>query len=299
MTANTIERPHGDNDNNKETLATAAKQELIRNAPFPIKHLHQKALLRLLHAHQTGSSMTYSDLSLAIGVGEKTKSWQCEAWKHLNKNDYIVLVVDNCKTGKKKTYGLSPKGIELAQCFCSPEELAEYRTPLSNEELHNKIRKQLARDCKNGKHKHSGRKLFDVLLQAHQIQQPKDVGLTRLELAYLVGTTNPDSHGFFYGFKALQKLNLIQVNGQITRAELKRKSEKLQETSKENNKLDPSTADDDKGGAVTEPKTKKKKTCGRLPGGCQLFALSDRAFLSLPVEPQTDVKEKYSSVLVL
>ncbi len=278
--ASTIERPE-DGNNNKAT-----KPEWIQDLPFPIKSLHKKALLRLLQAHHAGSTMTYSDLSLAIGVGEKTKSWQCEAWKHLNKNDFIVLVAADTKT-KKKTYGLSPQGIELAQCFCSPEELAEYRTPLSNEELHNKIRKQLTRDSKTGKHKHSGRKLFDFLLNAHDKKDA--VGWTRLELAYQLGTTNPDSHGFFYGFAALQKMKLVRVQGTITRDELKRKHEMLQNVKKENEKGDGVGTSSSEGleDAATAPKPKKKKI--RLRGGCQLFALSEKAFLTtapIPVEQE-------------
>jgi hypothetical protein len=58
---------------------------------FPIKELHKKALLKLLHSHHGGIlHLTYSDLSLEIGVGEKTKAWQCGAWKHLKQGGFIV-----------------------------------------------------------------------------------------------------------------------------------------------------------------------------------------------------------------
>jgi hypothetical protein len=51
------------------------------SVPFEVKNLHIKALLKLLACHHSGITLNYSQLSQEIGAAEKTKSWQCEAWK--------------------------------------------------------------------------------------------------------------------------------------------------------------------------------------------------------------------------
>ena len=237
----------------KETTAPKRK-EAPQNLPFKINDLHKKALVALFHSHHSGILLTYADLSLAIGIGEKTKRWQCEAWKHLKRGEYIV------SGPEKGTFCLSPEGLDLATCFVTDEELADYKAPVSNDELHKKIRKKLDRDTKNGK-KHKGSQIFDLLLKVNEESR----SLTRLEIANEL-KTGPDAHGFFYGFKALQKMNLVTVTDTISRKELERKYELLPSTRKKKEEEE-----------EEEPKKKKRK---RIRGGLQLFGLSEKAFLA-------------------
>lgn len=200
-----------------EAAVPPPKRQVPTNLPFQIKDLHKKALLVLLHRHHANIFLTYSQLSQEIGVGEKTKNWQCEAWKNLKKNEYIV------SGPEKRTFCLSPRGVELASCFASDEELADFLPPVTNEALHEKIRKRLRKDKHKG-NKHKGVEIFDKMLVL--CASPQGAPKTRLELAFEVGC-NPDSHGFFYGFRALQRMGLVKEAGNVTRDELIGKHECL------------------------------------------------------------------------
>lgn len=274
----------------KHSEKTSEVKKMIPSLPFEIKPLHKKALLKLLHCHHNGIFPTYPELSREMEVGEKTKAWQCEAWKHLKTNNFIVPGTE------KKTFCLSEEGMVLASSFASDEELAEFMTPSSNEELHKKIRTKLIRDVDKGR-KHKGKEIFDLLLEDNR------ASWTRLELASKLGT-NPDAHSFFYGFNALKKMGLVEMVGNVTREELKRKAESLTKKSNDNDdkpKKKPkknSIPDSDKlggEGLVKEetcivkteleekkdktPKKKQKKKYDRIRGGTQLFSLSKKAFL--------------------
>lgn len=233
--------------------AVAAKTEEEPNKspslPFEVKPLHQKALLKLLHCHHNNNqTLTYPELSNQIGVGEKTKAWQCVAWKDLKSNALII-------PAGNKTLKLSKEGIDLAMTFCSNEEMEEFMTPATNEEHHKKIRSKLMREEKGKKY---GVKIFDLLLEH------KDTSMTRLEICTQVGCKNPDSHGFFYGFKALQKMGLVcKVEG------AKKTSAKTEKES-------------DKGSEEDGPQKKKQ----RVRGGDTLFELSEKAFLSTPLSQE-------------
>jgi len=193
-------------DSGAKKQASTKKKELTA-LPFELKELHQKALLKLWHCHHFGTLLTYPDLSREIEVGEKTKKWQSGAWKDLKGGGFIIPGPEN------KTFVLSPKGVELAESLASDEELAEFATPITNEDLHEKIRKRLEKDkAPNGK-KHRGKEIFDVFLD------DQGEGLLRLELAAKLGT-NADSHQFFYGFKALEKMGLVSKAGKVTQEEL-------------------------------------------------------------------------------
>jgi len=292
--------------------ATLSKRMIPENLPFVIKDLHKKALLVLLHRHHSGIFLTYSQLSQEIGIGEKTKRWQCEAWKHLKKHGYIV------EGPEKRTFGLSKKGIELAACFATDEELEDFKPPASNDELHEKIRKQLLKQKHKGK-KHKGVVIFDLLLEAGGVSK------TRLELAWELDC-NPDSHGFFYGFSALQKMGLVTAIGNLTREELKRKFESLQlkkedqqEESKEDEISSAAAAaaaeyddddvtphQEDNGANNTKEeyrdeaeqgrKTKKRKKAVRIRGGTQLFTLSKKAFLATSPPAAENINELTGSM---
>lgn len=226
---------------------------------FEIKKLHKKALLKLLHCHHSDILLTYPELSVEIGTGEKTKAWQSGAWKDLKKEGYIV------PGSKPKTFCLSTEGVELAMCFASEAELAEFRTPLTNEEHHEKIRNKLAKDTHKGK-KHRGRDIFNVMLE-----ESPDTSWTRLELASKLGT-NPDSHSFFDGFKALSRMGLLTKDGSITKEELVRKFEVLNQKTNKTKKR--KASEDEKEEQQQQPQKKQ-----RIRGGTQLFRLSEKAFL--------------------
>ena len=175
-------------------------------------------------------------------------------------------------------------------------------TPSSNEELHEKIRTKLIRDVGNKGRKHKGKEIFDLLLE----EDNNRASWTRLELASKLGT-NPDAHSFFYGFNALKKMGLVEMVGNVTREELKRKAESLTKKSNDNDdkpkkkkpKKNPIPDSDKSGGEglvkeetcivkTTEleeekkdktPMTMQKKKDDRIRGGTQLFSLSKKAFL--------------------
>ena len=209
--------------------------------PFEVTDYHKKALLKLLFCHHSGQVLTYLELSDEIGAGEKTKAWQCGAWKDLKGMGYIVPSPDS----KGKTqYMLSEKGVELATTFASDEELADYKMPETNEEHHEKIKSKLMRQEKAKKF---GPKIFDLLLQ-------KDTPMTRHEIAEEFNTL-ADSHGFFYGLQALKKMGLV-VEAGVAGKKAKR------------NNTDTSEKEDD------ASSKKKKKRSGGNP-----LKLSEKAFL--------------------
>lgn len=248
----------------EEKTATTVVKDSKHSAPsatnlsFEVKPLHTKALLKLLHCHHNGQTLTYSELSDEIGTGEKTKAWQCEAWKDLKSNSYIIPGPSDGKN-KKTTYKLSQQGVELAMTFASDEELADFKTPATNEEHHEKIRSKLMRNGQKKGQKH-GPKIFDLLLE------DPDTPVTRLELASKL-KTNPDSHGFFYGFQALQKMGLVSTVG---------KTSKMKESSKGKE-----TEGSNEG---AEEKLKKV----RIRGGKQEFKLTEKAFLATALKKEAE-----------
>jgi hypothetical protein len=150
---------------------------------------HKKtALLVLLRCHHNnGQELTYSELSAEMGVGEKTKAWQCEAWKDLRSNDHVV------KGSEPKTWKLSDEGIKLATSLCSDEELKDYQQAMTNDEHHGKIKSKLERNAKDKANK--GAELFDFLISMN-------CPLTKDEVAGQFNTV-PDAHGFFYGWQGM------------------------------------------------------------------------------------------------
>ena len=105
-------------------------EETTVTAPFELGDYHKKALVKMFRCHHNKQELTYKELSAEVGVGEKTKAWQCEAWKDLKSNEYIVPASTK---GKLK---LSDIGVELATTLMSDEELADYKMPETNEEHH-------------------------------------------------------------------------------------------------------------------------------------------------------------------
>ena len=165
--------------------ATVKGEDATIDAPFEVKEYHKKALSKMLFCHHHNQELTYKELSAEIGVGEKTKAWQCEAWKDLKSNAYIVPA-----SGKGKLK-LSDKGVALATSFASDDELEDYKTPQTNEDHHEKIKSKL---MKQEKAKKMGPQIFDLLVQS--VDKP----MTKHELAAEFNTL-ADSHGFFYGFQ--------------------------------------------------------------------------------------------------
>ena len=53
----------------------------VPQPPFELQKYHKAALLKLFRCYHGGTELTYPELSREIGVGEKTKAWQCVAWK--------------------------------------------------------------------------------------------------------------------------------------------------------------------------------------------------------------------------
>lgn len=102
------------------------EQDVVEPLPFEVKELHQKALKVLFRCHHNSNgdkTVTYDELSLMVGSGKKTKNWQCGAYRDLKQNGFILS--DNGRIE------LSVKGVQLAQTFCSEEELAEFKEPAS------------------------------------------------------------------------------------------------------------------------------------------------------------------------
>mmetsp|Transcript_36955 Transcript_36955/g.89684 ORF Transcript_36955/g.89684 Transcript_36955/m.89684 type:complete len:269 (+) Transcript_36955:370-1176(+) len=160
---------------------------------------HKKnALLVLLRCHHNdGDEITYPDLSTAMGVGEKTKAWQCMAWKDLRSNNHVV------NGSKPKTWKLSEEGLELAMSLCSPEELKDYRKAVTNDDHHDKIKSKLDRHPKDKAKK--GSEIFEYFIE-------KNRPFTKDEVASRFNTC-PDARGFFYGWQGLQKAGLVETCG--------------------------------------------------------------------------------------
>ena len=232
------------------------KQEETRPVPktsFEVKDLHKKALLTLLRCVHNEQSLTYPELSAELGIGEKTKRWQCEAWRDLKKAAFIIPATG---TSGETTYTLSPEGVDLAKGHASEEELADYREPLSNEEHHEKIRSRLLRIDNKGKQ--FGVKIFDLLLEH------TDTPMTRLEMAIKIPgkSSNPECHQFYYGFKNLDKLGMVVADGKKLKSEMP-------------------TVDE-------EGKSEKEKK--KIRGGLTTYKLSKKAFLASN-QPEGDSKD--------
>lgn len=164
--------------------------------PFQANDKHKMALVKLLYCHRDKTSMTYEELSREIGTGEKTKSWQCGAWRDLKVHEYVVVA--SSSSSKGTCYELSEKGVKLAKFFASDEDLASMKMPETNEELHASIRSRLEGQKKTKKY---GPLIFDFLLKA-------EAPLHRKEIATAL-KTNPDSHGFFYALQQLKKMGMV------------------------------------------------------------------------------------------
>jgi hypothetical protein len=170
---------------------------------FQVKTLHKKALSVLLACHYNGNrSLTYAELSMEMGIGEKTKAWQCEAWKDLKTNDVIVPATKNSQG--KQTFQLSEAGLQLAKGHSTDAEMEDFKPAGTNQEHHQKIKARLVKHHPKGKK--YGPKIFDFLVTT--------VGdghlMTKDELAAQLGTV-ADSHGFFYGFKGRSNLSRVCV----------------------------------------------------------------------------------------
>jgi len=240
----------------KAAVHSSKHDRAAPSVAFKVNDLHTKALLALFRCHHNDQELTYSELSSEIGIGEKTKRWQCEAWKDLKGHGYIVQA-DNVK----KTFKLSDKGMEFSTTFVSDKELAELKAPLTNEEHHEKIRARLLRFPKGTK---TGPEIFDVLLK-HQ-----DTPMTRLELVTKTPgkSSNPDSHGFYYGFKNLMAMGLVEEIGKVTVADMRSMKTEMYKGKSENEKV-------------------------RIRGGRKKFKLSGKAFLAtVPREDSVSSKDE-------
>jgi hypothetical protein len=174
------------------------EQENDNNVPVPTfemgKH-HKNALKTLLFVyHNNRQTLTYPELSDRIGVGEKTKAWQCGAWRDLKSEGYIV------PASEKGKFELSLQGVALATTLATPEELAEFQPPATNKELHVKIKAKLDRLPKGAVY---AGKILDLMLQEDYIP------LNRNDMAAKFNTL-ADSHGFFYGRQSLKKMKYVE-----------------------------------------------------------------------------------------
>ena len=166
-------------------MATKSNEEIQADAPFEINDYHKKALVVLLRCHFENIEISYLDLSSEMKAAEKTKAWQCVAWKELRSNEYVV------HGSEKKMWKLSDgKGVELAKTFADDEMLADFKTPLTNEEHHAKIKSKLSKVEKASK---LGPKIFDYFIEQNR-------PMTKDEVAAHFKTV-PDAHHFFYGFQ--------------------------------------------------------------------------------------------------
>mmetsp|Transcript_23711 Transcript_23711/g.65897 ORF Transcript_23711/g.65897 Transcript_23711/m.65897 type:complete len:263 (-) Transcript_23711:134-922(-) len=247
----------------KENNETCSLTQI--DVPFKVKDLHKKALLTLWRSSHNGICLTYPDLSNALGVGEKTKSWQCEAWKELKKNELIV-------SGQKaKTWTLSEEGTQLALSLASPEEIDEYKSPLTNEEHHKKIRSKLSKalgpSAKEKAGASMGPMIFDCLLE--HTKTP----MTRLEICSKLpgkGWPNPESSGFFYGFRNLDKMGLVCTDGEASNEEMLELHQAFSAKQREGKKRKKSEDDSSSEGDEKKP---------RIRGGRKKYKLSEKAFL--------------------
>jgi hypothetical protein len=197
------------NDNkNAKTAAALSNEPSYDDPPFEIGELHEMALKELLRCHHNyRQTLTYPELSQSVGKGEKTKSWQCVAWKDLKSNDYIV----ESSSADTKGFELSEQGVRLASSLATEEELALYKVPETNEELHEKIKGKLAAVKKAALY---GPRILDHMLA------PDYTPITRHQLAAKFNVL-ADSHGFFYGLKALTGMGYVEFCASQEIAELK------------------------------------------------------------------------------
>jgi hypothetical protein len=237
----------------KQREGQGGEDECVEPPPFDVGDLHTKALLRLLRAHHSDQSLTYAELSDEIGIGQKTKRWQCEAWKDLKSNDYLA-------GGGKVPIALTAKGLQLATSLADDDELEEYKKPMTNEEHHEKIRKKLERIEKARRY---GPKIFDYMLDTHK-SNPR----TKHDIASHFDTL-ADSHGFFYGFQALRKMKLVAPVDGPAKSSGKRKEREGEETN----------GDDDYSEKATKKSTKVYKSKKKRQGG-KMWRLTEKAWLT-------------------
>ena len=179
----------------------------VPKPPFPMGKYHKNALIALLHSfHNNRQSISYEELSRRLEVGVKTKSWQCGAYKDLRDNGYIA--------GSLKALELTEdKGVALASTLVSAEDLAVYQVPDTTEKLHEQIKKRLMKLPKGGK---MGVRILDLMLS------PDYIPLNRNDMASKFNTL-ADSHGFFYGLKALKDWGYVVFCDKAEAADLKRR----------------------------------------------------------------------------
>ena len=262
----------------RESIATMSKKESVENTnesivaqtpSFQLGTYHKKALVVLLHCYYGNrQTLTYSELSQRLDVGEKTKAWQCEAWRDLKGNAYIVS-----SSADKKKYELSfPNGVQLASTLVSEEELADFQPAATNEKLHERIKARIARDGKAAKY---GAKLFDLMAA------PDYVPLNRNELAAKFNTL-ADSHGFFYALKWLKDQGYAEFCGPQEISALKKNECKSSVTT---DKPEEVTSGKKRGvtsnenvDEMNQPKAKKRTTTKKRTGGKPL-KLSKKAYV--------------------
>jgi hypothetical protein len=237
----------------------------VPEPPFTMADYHKKALITLLHAfHNNRQSLTYPELSRRLDVNEKTKAWQCVAWKDLRSNDYIVS-----SSKDKKQWELSEdKGVALASTLVSPEEMAEYQVPDTAEKLHEQIKKRLMKLTKGGK---MGVKIFDLMLSDDYIP------LGRNDLAAKFGTL-ADSHAFFYGLKSLKDWGYAVFCDEAEIADLKRRSPAAASTTDSDEEEEEEELVPEEETETKPPKKKQRKSKKKRSGGKPL-KLSETTFL--------------------
>lgn len=246
--------------------------------PFQITHHHEKALKILFRAYHGNLELTYEELSNAMEVGQKTKAWQCGAWKDLKTNNCLQLQQDQ-QSNNNKRYKLTDFGLQVAKLFViPPEELEEYKTPETNDELHQKIKTLLE---KNAKAKRYGPKIFDFMLQSHQKNMPL---LNKHQMAAHFNTL-ADSHGFFYGLQALKKMGYVEedTNGNNSNSDKKRKRDEEDNNSNDGSdskeeSMSTAETDEKKKKNPSEEDIKMMKRMKKNQGGKPL-KLSDKAFI--------------------
>lgn len=242
------------------TSTTVTNEDIVAEPPFEMTKHHKKALMTLLFAHHINrQTLTYAELSDRIGVGEKTKAWQCGAWKDLKSEGYIVS-----SSAEKKRFELSEKGIALASTLASDEELAEFKVPETNEELHDKIKAKLERLPKARLY---GPKILDLMLSDDYIP------MNRHDMAAKLGTL-ADSRGFFYGLQALKKdMKYVEVCTDQEVSELKQRLGVQPEAAivkeEDADGIHQESADADESEEETNQKSKKRKAVATSEPGAQ------------------------------
>jgi hypothetical protein len=218
-------------------------------------------------------------LRTEIGIGQKTKRWQCGAWKDLKSNGYIG--------GTAKELEITKEGLALAASLASDEELEAYKMPETNEEHQEKIKQKLER---NEKAKRYGPKIFDYMIEIHGDGKNAKTTQEIADYFHILA----DSHGkcglmgrlakfrwlncrclccrtgFFYGFQALKKMGLVQSGGTQKRKKI---------IEKDAIKEDKTSEEGVEEGSDQEPPKKKKKSKGGKNCGAT-WKLSEKAFLA-------------------